>query len=115
MKILNMLNSCEMLDFIINNAIKEDIGDGDHTSLSCIPAETIGRAKLLIKQDGVIAGIDVAKRVFNIMDENLKLEQILNDGDNIKIGDIAFTIEGKVLSILQAERLVLNIMQISKI
>jgi nicotinate-nucleotide pyrophosphorylase (carboxylating) len=101
----------DYLDAFIDNAIKEDIGDGDHSSLSCIPEAAIGKAQLIVKQDGVLAGIRVAKRVFEKFDPSLKIEFFLEDGANIKYGDIAFVVEGKILSILQAERLVLNIMQ----
>ncbi len=103
--------SNDYLDAFIDNAIKEDIGDGDHTSLSCIPETAIGKAQLIIKQDGVLAGIRIAKRVFEKFDPTLKVEYFLEDGTNVKYGDIAFIVEGKTLSILQAERLVLNIMQ----
>ncbi|MDA3954579.1 MAG: carboxylating nicotinate-nucleotide diphosphorylase [Bacteroidales bacterium] len=100
-----------ILDAFINNAIAEDIGDGDHSSLSCIPTTANGKAQLLIKQDGILAGIEIAKKVFNIIDSNLKIEQFLFDGNKIQLGDIAFIVEGKTHSILQAERLALNIMQ----
>ena len=101
----------KILDAFIKNAITEDIGDGDHSSLSCIPSNTKGKAHLLIKQEGILAGIEIAKKVFNTIDPALSMEQFLFDGTNIHSGDIAFIIEGKVHSILQAERLVLNIMQ----
>ena len=101
----------EILDTIIKKAIAEDIGDGDHSSLSCIPESAKGKAQLLIKQDGILAGIEIAKRVFNIIDDSLSFEQFLFDGNEIHTGDRAFIIEGKIHSILQAERLVLNIMQ----
>ncbi len=100
-----------ILNALIKNAITEDIGDGDHSSLSCIPSTATGKAKLLIKQNGVLAGIEIAKKVFNTIDPNLKIEQFLFDGDIIQPGEIAFTVEGKTHSILQAERLALNIMQ----
>ena len=96
---------------LINIAIKEDIGDGDHTSLSCIPTEAKGKAHLLIKEDGILAGVDLAKSIFHKIDNTIVFEQFLNDGDKVKIGDIAFTVEGKSQSILQAERLALNFMQ----
>lgn len=99
------------IDDLIDIAIKEDIGDGDHTSLSCIPANSTGKAQLLVKEDGILAGIELAKKIFDKIDINLKFEQFLNDGDKIKVGDIAFTIEGSSQKILQAERLVLNFMQ----
>ena len=99
------------IDDLINIAIKEDIGDGDHTSLSCIPKEAKGKAHLLVKEDGVLAGVDLAKKIFHKIDSEIIFEQFLNDGDKIKIGDIAFTVEGNSQSILQAERLALNFMQ----
>lgn len=97
-------------DFI-KNALKEDIGDGDHTSLSCVPKDQLGKADLLVKQNGILAGVEVAKEIYNIFDNNLKLSININDGDKIKEGDIVFTVEGSELSILQTERLVLNFMQ----
>jgi nicotinate-nucleotide pyrophosphorylase (carboxylating) len=100
-----------ILENIIKNAIAEDIGDGDHSSLSCIPENATGKAQLLIKEQGILAGMEVAKEVFNETDPNLKFEQFLFDGSTINKGDRAFIIEGKIHSILQAERLVLNIMQ----
>jgi len=100
-----------LLDIFIENAIKEDIGDGDHSSLSCIPETAKGKAQLLIKQDGILAGIEIAKKVFNKIDSTLSFEQFLFDGSEIHQGDRAFIVEGKIHSILQAERLVLNIMQ----
>ena len=99
------------LDFFIENAINEDIGDGDHSSLSCIPEDATGKAQLLIKQDGILAGIEISKKVFNKIDSSLSMQQFLFDGNEIYRGDRAFIIEGKVHSILKAERLVLNIMQ----
>jgi nicotinate-nucleotide pyrophosphorylase (carboxylating) len=99
------------LDTFLKYAIAEDVGDGDHTSLSTIPADVNGRAKLLVKDNGIIAGIEIAKRVFELIDEQLKFEQILNDGDQVKHGDIAFYVEGSSRSIVTAERLALNIMQ----
>lgn len=99
------------IDELIEIAIKEDIGDGDHTSLACIPNNAIGKAHLLVKENGIIAGIEIAESIFKRIDSNLYFNQLLNDGDSIKKGDIAFTIEGNRQSILQAERLVLNFMQ----
>ncbi|MFP4022954.1 MAG: carboxylating nicotinate-nucleotide diphosphorylase [Thiohalospira sp.] len=99
------------LENIIKNAIVEDIGDGDHSSLSCIPENATGKAQLLIKEEGILAGMEVAKKIFNEIDPHLKFEQFLFDGSNINPGDRAFIIEGKIHSILQSERLVLNIMQ----
>lgn len=99
------------LDIIIANAIREDIGTGDHTSLSCIPSTAEGKAKLLVKEAGIIAGIDFAKQVFAYVDKDLQVETFLKDGDAVKIGDIAFHVSGKSQSIVMAERLVLNAMQ----
>ncbi len=99
------------LAIIIANALREDIGDGDHTSLSCIPADAQGKAKLLVKDEGIIAGVDFAKMVFNAVDEDLKVETLINDGEKVKYGDIVFYVSGKSQSILQAERIVLNSMQ----
>ena len=99
------------LELIITNAISEDIGEGDHTSLSCIPADAEGKAKLLVKDEGIIAGVEFAKQVFNYVDADLKVETLINDGEEVKYGDIVFYVTGKSQSILQAERLVLNAMQ----
>ncbi|NKI32605.1 carboxylating nicotinate-nucleotide diphosphorylase [Croceivirga thetidis] len=99
------------LQRIVANAIREDVGDGDHSSLACIPNSAMGKAKLLVKDEGTIAGIDFAKRVFNYVDADLTIETIVNDGENVKYGDIAFYVSGSSLSILTAERLVLNAMQ----
>ena len=99
------------LDDIIVNALKEDLGDGDHTSLSCIPIDKTGRAKLLVKEEGILAGMDVARKVFNKVDATIVFNQLMNDGDKITPGDIAFTVEGKVISLLSSERLALNFMQ----
>ena len=99
------------IDIIIKNAIREDVGDGDHSSLACIPASATGKAKLLVKDKGVLAGIDFAKKVFQYVDNTLLVEIKINDGEEIKNGDIAFYVEGSSRSILMAERLVLNGMQ----
>ncbi|ALU74525.1 carboxylating nicotinate-nucleotide diphosphorylase [Tenacibaculum finnmarkense] len=99
------------LNLIITNAIREDIGDGDHTSLSCIPADAMGKAKLLVKDQGIIAGVEFAKMVFNYVDADLQVETFINDGDSVKYGDIVFYVTGKSQSILMAERVVLNAMQ----
>ncbi|MDR1553852.1 MAG: carboxylating nicotinate-nucleotide diphosphorylase [Prevotellaceae bacterium] len=102
----------EFIDDLISLLIKEDIGDGDHSSLSTIPFDACGKMKLLVKQDGIIAGIEIAKQIFNRIDKNIKIvEQRLYDGDKIKFGDIAFFVEGRIQSLLQSERLVLNVMQ----
>ncbi len=99
------------LNDFIDRCIKEDVGDGDHTSLSCIPSEATGRAQLIIKEDGILAGVDVARKVFLHLDKDFKFDQILKDGDHVKKGDIAFRVEGRTQTLLMAERLVLNIMQ----
>ncbi len=101
----------EELAGIIVNAIREDIGDGDHTSLSCIPKEAKGKAKLLVKDEGTIAGIEFAKMIFTYVDPTLEIETLLQDGDKVQYGDIAFYVSGSSQSILKAERLVLNAMQ----
>jgi nicotinate-nucleotide pyrophosphorylase (carboxylating) len=98
-------------DEFIDNALKEDIGDGDHTSRACIPSEAKGKAQLLVKEEGILAGVDVARRIFNKLDPQNITEVFMHDGDVIHPGDIAFIIEGKILALLKAERLVLNIMQ----
>lgn len=100
-----------LIDATIDIAFKEDIGDGDHTTLSCIPHDLEGRARLLVKQDGILCGVELAKKIFAKFDPTLKITQYLHDGDVIKKGDIAFVVEGKTISILQTERLVLNFMQ----
>ncbi|MGG8497091.1 carboxylating nicotinate-nucleotide diphosphorylase [Tenacibaculum sp. TC6] len=99
------------LALIIANAIREDVGDGDHTSLSCIPADAQGKAKLLVKDEGIIAGVEFAKQVFAYVDKDLKVETLLEDGARVQHGDVVFYVSGKSQSILQAERLVLNAMQ----
>lgn len=96
---------------IIQNGIREDVGDGDHSSLSCIPAEAKGKAKLLVKEECVIAGVNFAKQVFQYVDPDLKLEILIQDGQNVHYGDIVFYVSGSSQSILKAERLVLNAMQ----
>lgn len=99
------------IDEIIDEALREDIGDGDHTADACIPAEARGKAKLLVKEDGVIAGVELAQRIFSRFDQNLNVECFIEDGSEIKIGDIVLTVEGPSRSILKTERLVLNFMQ----
>lgn len=96
---------------LIELAIKEDIGDGDHTSLSTIPADARGKMKLLVKQEGIIAGIEVAVAVFRRLDESISIDLRVADGDHVKVGDVAFYVEGRIQTLLQAERIVLNIMQ----
>ena len=99
------------LDELIKLWFAEDIGDGDHTTLSSIPADAMGKQQLIIKEEGIVAGIEVAKRVFATFDPELKMTQYLHDGDHVKPGDIAFVVEGRTQSLLQTERLMLNIMQ----
>ena len=99
------------VQLIIENAVREDVGEGDYSSLACIPLNALGKAKLLIKDNGIIAGISFAKQVFNYVDSNLVVETLMNDGDSVKFGDIAFYVEGSKQSILKAERIVLNAMQ----
>ena len=99
------------VDDLIELAIREDIGDGDHSSLSCIPHDERGRMQLLVKQEGILAGVEVAQRVLKRLDPEVKFEQLLEDGARIKPGDIAFYVEGRLISLLQAERILLNIMQ----
>ena len=99
------------VDELIELAIKEDIGDGDHTSLCCIPAEQRGRMRLLCKQEGIIAGIEIARRILARLDPDMQFEQILDDGARVKAGDVAFYVSGSERSLLQAERILLNVMQ----
>lgn len=99
------------LDLIIKNAIREDVGDGDHSSLACIPSDTIGKAKLLVKDEGIIAGVEFAKMAFKYVDADLKVETLIKDGSSVKFGDVVFYVEGRSQSILKSERLVLNAMQ----
>ena len=96
---------------IIENAVREDVGEGDYSSLACIPSNATGKAKLLIKDNGIIAGVNFAKQLFHYVDSNLVVEVLINDGDSVKFGDIAFYVEGSKQSILKAERIVLNAMQ----
>ncbi|PKG50462.1 carboxylating nicotinate-nucleotide diphosphorylase [Olleya sp. 1-3] len=99
------------IELIITNAIREDVGDGDHSSLSCIPASAQGKAKLLVKDEGIIAGVEFAKQVFSYVDADMKVETLIEDGSRVKYGDIVFYVTGASQSILKAERLVLNAMQ----
>ncbi len=101
----------EELDILIKNAIREDVGDGDHSSLACIPSNAKGKAKLLVKDTGIIAGVTFAKQIFNYVDSNLEIETLIEDGSNVNYGDIVFYVSGNSQSILKAERLVLNAMQ----
>jgi nicotinate-nucleotide pyrophosphorylase (carboxylating) len=95
----------------INTALSEDTGDGDHTSLACIPSSAKGKAQLLVKENGILAGVDLAVEIFNTVDKSLKVKVFIKDGKKIKVGDVVLTVEGKSQSILLAERLVLNCMQ----
>lgn len=101
----------ELIDQLIGLAFAEDIGDGDHTTLSCIPANAMGKSKLLIKEAGVLAGIEIAKKIFHHFDPEMKVEVMIEDGTEVKPGDVAMVVEGKVQSLLQTERLMLNVMQ----
>jgi len=99
------------LNKLIDSALEEDIGDGDHTSLSCIPKEKEGKAQLIIKEKGILAGVEVAIHTLHRFDNSLKVTVFINDGAKVFPGDVAFFVEGRVISILQCERVVLNIMQ----
>ena len=101
----------KLIDDLIKLAFAEDIGDGDHTTLCCIPSTEMGKSQLIIKEDGVLAGVEMARRVFKAFDPELKMTVFIEDGAEVKKGDIAFVVEGKVQSLLQTERLMLNIMQ----
>ncbi len=106
-----MLSVDQLEDKLIDLAFAEDIGDGDHTTLCCIPEDAMGRSHLLIKEDGILAGVEVAKKVFDSFDPTLKVEVLIGDGLPVKKGDIAMIVSGKTRSLLQTERLMLNIMQ----
>lgn len=106
-----MLSVNELEDRLIDLAFAEDIGDGDHTTLCCIPEDAMGKSHLLIKEDGILAGVEVAKRVFSKFDSTMQVEVLINDGTPVKKGDIAMVVTAKVRSLLQTERLMLNIMQ----
>lgn len=99
------------LQLIIENAIREDVGDGDHSSLACIPSEAMGKAKLLVKDEGILAGVEFAKMVFEYVDPEMTVEVLIPDGAAVKYGDVAFYVTGRSQSILKAERVVLNCMQ----
>lgn len=105
-----MITKEEVLPFI-SLAFAEDVRDGDHSSLACIPKENIGKAQLIVKDNGIIAGIQLAEWIFESIDPNITMTRVLNDGDKVNYGDIAFTVEGPSISLLTAERLVLNCMQ----
>lgn len=101
----------ELIDELLDLAFAEDIGDGDHTTLCCIPADEMGKQHLLVKEEGILAGVEIAKKVFHKFDPELKMTEFINDGAHVKPGDVAFVVEGRVRSLLQTERLMLNIMQ----
>lgn len=101
----------ELIDELIDLAFAEDVGDGDHTTLSTIPADAMGKQHLLVKEEGILAGVNIARRVFERFDPSLKMTVMINDGAHVKPGDIAFVVEGPVRSLLQTERIMLNIMQ----
>ena len=106
-----MLSTEELVDRLIDLSFAEDIGDGDHTTLCCIPEDAMGRSHLLIKEDGILAGIEIAKEVFRRFDPEMQVEVLMQDGTKVKKGDIAMIVTGRVRSLLQTERLMLNIMQ----
>ena len=101
----------ELIDRLIDLAFAEDIGDGDHTTLSCIPADAMGKSRLLIKETGVLAGMEIAKEIFHRFDPTMQVEVLMPDGSDVKPGDVAMIVTGKVRSLLQTERLMLNVMQ----
>ena len=101
----------ELEDRLFDLAFAEDIGDGDHTTLCCIPETAVGKSKLLVKEAGILAGVDIARKVFHKFDPELKMEVFIEDGSVVKPGDVAFTVSGKIRSLRQTERLMLNIMQ----
>jgi len=105
-----MINLDELNGFI-DSSLKEDIGDGDHTSLACISQLSEGKAQLIIKEKGILAGVEVAQKIFHRFDSNMKTTVFMNDGTKVFPGDIVFTIEGRIISILHCERLILNLMQ----
>ena len=106
-----MLSVDQLEDKLIDLAFAEDIGDGDHTTLCCIPEEAMGKSHLLIKEEGILAGVEVAKKVFDRFDPTMQVEVLMQDGTHVKPGDIAMVVTGKIRSLLQTERLMLNIMQ----
>ncbi|MCR5152492.1 MAG: carboxylating nicotinate-nucleotide diphosphorylase [Prevotella sp.] len=106
-----MLSVNELEDRLIELAFAEDIGDGDHTTLCCIPEDAMGKSRLLIKEEGILAGIELAKKVFDKFDPEMQVEVLIGDGEHVKPGDVAMIVTGKIRSLLQTERLMLNIMQ----
>lgn len=101
----------QLIDELIDLAFAEDIGDGDHTTLCCIPDTTMGKSRLLIKEPGILAGVEIARKIFHRFDPDLKMTVYIEDGTAVKPGDVAFVVEGRVQSLLQTERLMLNVMQ----
>ncbi|MCM1483788.1 MAG: carboxylating nicotinate-nucleotide diphosphorylase [Muribaculaceae bacterium] len=101
----------ELIDDLLTLAFAEDVGDGDHTTLSTIPESEMGKQRLIVKEEGILAGVDIARKVFNKFDPELKMTVYIPDGAHVKPGDIAFEVEGRVRSLLQTERVMLNIMQ----
>ncbi len=99
------------LKWFVENSMKEDIGDGDHTSNACIPADSISKAKLLVKDPGIIAGVELSKMIFEFVDKNIRFNTLVKDGEEVCYGDVAFIVEGSSRTLLKTERLVLNIMQ----
>lgn len=106
-----MLSVNELEDKLLELAFAEDIGDGDHTTLCCIPEDAMGKSKLLVKEEGILAGVDMARKVFNKFDPTMTMQVFINDGAHVKPGDVAFVTSGRVRSLLQTERIMLNIMQ----
>ena len=106
-----MYTEKELVDKLIDLSFAEDIGDGDHTTLCCIPDEARGKSRMIIKEEGILAGVKIAEEVFNRFDSTLKVEILINDGTKVKPGDVAMVVEGSVRSLLQTERLMLNIVQ----
>lgn len=106
-----MKSADQLIDELITLAFAEDIGDGDHTTLCCIPSTEMGKSQLIIKESGVLAGVEMAQRIFKHFDPDMRMDIFICDGAEVKRGDIAFTVEGRVQSLLQTERLVLNVMQ----
>ena len=111
LKDINMKTKDELIDDLLNLAFAEDIGDGDHTTLSTIGPDAMGKQHLLVKEEGILAGVDIARRVFEKFDPSLKMTVMIHDGAHVKPGDVAFVVEGPVRSLLQTERTMLNIMQ----
>jgi len=106
-----MKSADQLIDELITLAFAEDIGEGDHTTLCCIPSTEMGKSRLIIKESGVLAGVEMAQRIFKHFDPDMRMDIFICDGAEVKKGDIAFTVEGRVQSLLQTERLVLNVMQ----